>query len=512
MRRIPGPSSEPLFLASATRLIEHDAAAALPAHTLMARAGTAVAELALALAPHARHVWVACGPGNNGGDGLMAASRLHQWHRTRHTGTQITVTFCGEPDRLPDDAANAWQQLQAAGLAVSEHPPEEFDLAIDALLGIGARRRPEGRLAEHLQQLRQTSATVLCVDVPSQLDGDTGAAWSNGGLPRTPPGPRHTLSLLTPKPGLFTADGRDAAGTVWFDELGIQPPTATPDARLFVPEHATPTRPHATHKGRQGDVIVLGGQHIDFNGVSMVGAALLAGRAALHAGAGRVFVGLLADTQHPIAWDPANPELMLRQPDTLLDPTLLAHACVVCGCGGGEAVEAVLPGLLEHAPRLVLDADALNRIAESPALGRQLKQRRQRDAVTVMTPHPLEAARLLGSSTTQIMGNRLQAARTLSETWGAVCVLKGSGTVSATPRLPPLINASGDPALATAGTGDVLAGLIGAALAAIPDNLDDETLLTTVATAVHRHGLHAEQWSQNHPGRPMVAGWLAAQG
>ncbi len=492
MRRIDLSSVEALYGAESTRAIERAASATLPAHSLMSRAGLSVAQLARALSPHARCIWVACGPGNNGGDGLVAATHLHRWAQTSGRGLDVVVTLCADPARLPPDAAQALALARAAGVRLADAPPDDHDLAIDAMLGIGRLRSATGRLADVLTRLQSSTSPVLCVDLPSGLDADSGQ-YLLGTRQHPLPSVRHTLSLLTLKPGLFTADGRDQAGNVWFDDLGVCPPV---DVAVSGFLHGAPrerARPHATHKGSQGDVVVIGGQDILVNGIGMTGAAVLAARAALHAGAGRVYLCLVGadDAAGCTAWDPTSPELMFRKWSALHSSGLLEQACVVCGCGGGDAVSAVLPETLQHARALVLDADGLNAVAASPALQDALRQRFTRHQTTVLTPHPLEAARLLGIGTAAVMADRVAAARALSERFGSICVLKGSGTVVCAPGETPRINASGNPALATAGTGDVLAGFIGAALAG-PGRAP--SMLLRVADAVHHHGRLADRW------------------
>ena len=333
-------------------------------------------------------------------------------------------------------------------------------------------------------------APVLAVDVPTGLHADTGALLAS--TPDTAVRAHHTLCLLGLKPGLFTGQGRDAAGQVWLDMLGIDTQHA-PSAWLAGPPPST-ARAHASHKGSFGDVVVLGGAS------GMTGAALLAGSAALHGGAGRVFVGLLeekADT-HALthALVASQPELMLRAPETLD----LAGAAVVCGCGGGEAVQAVLPRVLAQSARLVLDADALNALAADPALQGGLRQRAADQRATALTPHPLEAARLLGCSTAQVQADRFHAARALAERFHCTVVLKGSGSVIATPGQAPVINPTGNALLATAGTGDVLAGLIGAHMAA------GQSAAQAASAAVYLHGCAADCWPA---GNTLTAGALA---
>jgi len=187
----------------------------------------------------------------------------------------------------------------------------------------------------------------------------------------------------------------------------------------------------------------------------------------------------------------------------LMDAEWLPKASVVCGCGGGASVVAVLPRLLSSATTLVLDADALNAVASDEALQTQLIHRHGRCWLTVLTPHPLEAARLLGCGTAQVMADRLRAAQRMADRFQAVCVLKGSGTVVTAPGEIPRINPTGNAALSTAGTGDVLAGMIGAALAG--PQTSSANVLDRVCSAVFQHGWLADHWG----GPTLVAGELA---
>lgn len=478
MDRIDARLPRPLHGTAATRRIEHAAQATLPPHALMQRAGLAVARLALALAPHAQRVWIACGPGNNGGDGFEAALHLQAW------GKAPVVTWLGDDTRAPADALASLARARAAGVRFADEPPvlTAHDLAIDALLGLGTTRAPEGRLLAAIGRLNAGPAPVLAIDLPSGLDGDHGTGHGSEAIVRA----RHTLSLLTLKPGLFTAQGRDAAGDIWFDDLGCAPVEAAEAWLIGAPPAIA--RAHATHKGSFGDVVVVGGAP------GMAGAALLAGTAALHAGAGRVLVGLL--DPGAAALDAGQPELMLRNPESLD----YASATVVCGCGGGEAVKPHLPLVLAEARALVLDADALNAVAADAALVPMLQARAAHGQPTVLTPHPLEAARLLGRSTAEVQAHRLDAARALAERFGCTVVLKGSGTVVAAPGRPLGINPTGNARLATAGTGDVLAGLVGARLAAGLDAFD------AACAAVQAHGMAADRWPT---GIALTAGALA---
>ena len=485
--------SWPLHGRRATQALEQSASEGLQPHALMQRAGLAVAKLALALAPHARTIWIACGPGNNGGDGALAAVHLTAW------GKRVVLTGIGDPARAPPDALAAWQQAARAGQLpqrLSEDAPqlEDGDICIDALLGVGASRAPEGEMARCIALLNVSAAAVLAIDLPSGLDADTGshagsdAARARGGDNWVRA--HWTLSLLTLKPGLFTSLGRDAAGEVWFDDLGVQAGSANADAQLNARSGPRP-RPHASHKGSYGDLAVVGGAP------GMLGAAVLAATAALHGGSGRVFLCALQPMDAGALI--AHPELMPRALEAM-DP---AHTSVVCGCGGGDAVHAVLPRLLSRSRALVLDADALNAIARDSALQSLLLRRAASTGqvcTTVLTPHPLEAARLLGSSTTQVQANRLQAARDLAQRFRCVVVLKGSGTVIAASGQLPAINATGNARLASAGTGDVLAGMIGARLA------QGQDAFSAACAAVYEHGFLADRWPL---GSALTAGALA---
>jgi len=454
--------------AAASRAAETAALAGAEPFALMQRAGLGVARLALALTPHAQRIDVLCGPGNNGGDGLVAALHLQR------AGKGIRVTLLGDAARLPADAANALQHARDAGVPIADTFSDgPADLAIDALLGLGTRRAPEGAIAEAITRLNTGTAPVLAVDLPSGLHPDTGQPF--GGLAVRA---LATLSLLTLKPGLFTGAGRDHAGAVWLDTLGIAAAGATAQLAGPAPWRA---RDHALHKGSFGDVAVVGGA------AGMTGAAWLAARAALAAGAGRVYCSLL-DAEAPLL-DAARPELMGRPHWWSSAPGVLAATSVVCGCGGGSAVRDALPPLLAHAARLVLDADALNAIAADSALQSLLAARAARGRPTVLTPHPLEAARLLGVKAADVQADRLAAAQQLATQFGAVVVLKGSGSIVAAPATLPSVNPSGNALLASAGTGDVLAGWIGGLWA---QHDDGRTAAAAAVTAVWQHGRAAD--------------------
>lgn len=477
----PGPW--PLHDRLHARAAEARALAGEPAHALMGRAGRAVARLCLAVAPHARRVAVLAGPGNNGGDALLAALHLHQ------LGRQVQVQHIASPGPLPFDAADAMRQALNAGVEVTGSRPfaDDTDLVIDGLLGLGATRPPADDIAIAIQAAHAFGKPVLAIDLPTGLHPDTGALVGNRAIQAT-----WTLSLLTLKPGLFTAMGRDHAGDVWFDDLGAstgEPVQAWLSAATRPPDPGFPSRRHAQHKGSFGDLTVVGGAP------GMQGAAVLAALAALRSGAGRVYVRGLGEM--PALGLP--PELMLSPPGGPEDPSILRRQTVVCGCGAGQAVADALPELLDHAGRLLLDADALNAIAGSPALQRRLRERTTRGDATVLTPHPLEAARLLGRGTPEVQRDRLASAAELVDRFGATVVLKGSGTIIAAPGRCPWINASGNAALAAPGTGDVLAGWIGGVWSQ-QDTEPAEGAWFAARASVWLHGRAADRHVAARPG------------
>ena len=476
---LPSTRAWPLFNTAASRQIEQTAMVAAAPHALMARAGLAVARLALAVAPGAQRAWVAAGPGNNGGDGLVAAAHLQA------AGWQVRASLLGNPDRLPADAQWALALARQAGVAIDAGMVDtsvwQPDLTIDALLGLGQRRSPEGAIAEAVRQLNALAAPVLAVDLPTGLCSDTGRRLGDAVVRA-----RHTLALLTLKPGLFTHQGRDQAGRIWLDDLGIKSIDDVLASAWLSGPPPTPSRTHAQHKGSFGDVLVLGGAS------GMAGAALLAARAALTAGAGRVYLARLDGVIEP---DQHRPELMTRPLAQALAIDLLQRATVVCGCGGGTAVREVLPTVLHHAAQLVLDADALNAVAADASLRTALRSRAARGRPTVLTPHPLEAAHLLGCTAAEVQVDRLAQAQSLADDLQAIVVLKGSGSVIAAPGQAATINPTGSARLGTGGTGDVLAGWLGGVWAQAGPLQGREA----ACTSVWWHGAAADHGPQDRP-------------
>ena len=438
---------------------------------LMERAGRAAAQDAVRLImDRPGPILIACGPGNNGGDGFVMARQLAQ------AGREVVVAFTGTADRLPAEAAKAHADYFAAGGTIGSDlpaaPAHGWALVVDALFGIGLGRPIEGRYSSWIQTLNAQPGPRMALDVPSGLDADTGQPL--GATFRA----THTTTFIALKPGLLTNDGPDYCGEISVQRIDIDAPAWLPArghavAPSLFRDQLQP-RPRNTHKGIYGDAGILGGN------AGMVGAALLAGRAALWLGTGRVYVGLL-DANGP-AVDFAHPELMLRRAHAL--PEHLSALAAGPGLGTEGTSASLLSTALERNIPLLLDADALNLSGADPTLKKNLAAR---TAPTVLTPHPAEAARMLGTDTASVQADRLHAALEIAAQYKALVVLKGCGSIVATPDGRWFINGTGHPGMASAGMGDVLTGLIVGLLA---QGWPAESALIA---GVHLHGAAADR-------------------
>jgi hydroxyethylthiazole kinase-like uncharacterized protein yjeF len=459
------PQLAPIYRSAELRAIE----AGNKAQPLMERAGLAAAEVARTLAAErVGTVLVLAGPGNNGGDAFVVARWLRSWFY------EVAVVFLqSDPAKLPADAAAAYRAFAANGDQTISAIPADWrgPLIIDGLFGIGLSRSLSADYAALVERANALSAPILALDVPTGLNGDTGVA--------TGPAIRAsaTTTFIALKPGLLTGEGIDLCGALSVHTLDVDLSATAPARghrldwnalRMALPLPLQ-RRARNVHKGTFGTLAIVGGAP------GMVGAPLLAGRAAMKLGTGKVRVGFSAHEHPNVDW--GAPELMLRRAQQVLGTG--ADALVV-GPGLGtdaDAVQLLSRGLTEKAP-LVLDADALNLIAKHSTLRETL---RNRGGVTTLTPHPAEAARLLDTEIESIERDRLAAAQTLASELNAHVVLKGAGSVLAHPDGTWDINASGNPALATAGSGDILAGFVGALLA---QGIDAKTALR-YAVCVH---------------------------
>ncbi len=468
----------PVYLTAEVRRIE-TAAAALPDHPqLMERAGLVAAELARELAGGTgKPVLVLAGPGNNGGDAFVIARHLRLWW------FNVSVVFAGDEKKLTPDAVSALAAWRAAGGTLLDAIPSQQDwgLIIDGLFGIGLQRDVEGRHAELIAAANHRSVPILAIDVPSGLESDTGRVL--GCAIRA----QHTITFIGLKPGLLTLDGPEHCGDIHLHTLDLDVPSLQPahGATIGSAVLGQAFKPRAinSHKGDFGSVGIIGGAR------GMVGAALLAGRAALKLGAGRTYVGLIADDA-PLL-DVNQPELMLRSADDVLK---LDHlSCLAVGPGLGQSPDAAvhLKRALASPLPLVIDADGLNLIALDDNLKYILKQRVTN---TFLTPHPAEAARLLGCATGDIQHDRLAAARKIAQELNCGVVLKGAGSICTMPDQTWAINSSGNPGMASAGMGDVLTGMIAALLAQGAD------ARTALEAAVYLHGAAADACVANSIG------------
>ena len=434
-----------IYSVAEVRAIEQAAAAVLPPGTLMQRAGLAAAAAALDLL-RGQTVLVLAGPGNNGGDALEAAANL------AHAGIDVSIIHLKGAAATAPETVHALERAQASDARFIDAllPGQDWGLVIDGLFGIGLARPLTGAARELALAANAFDCPILALDVPSGLDADTGAVIGPDGVAVRA---SRTLTFIGDKAGLHTFEGRDMAGEVLVAPLGIDAgllPAAT--CMLNAPELFSgrlKARAHSTHKGSFGDVAIVGGA------AGMAGAPVLAARGALYCGAGRVFVASIAPGP---AFDPVHPEIMFRDAAGFA----AANCTLVLGPGMGDSAGTLLAKALDGAAPLVIDADALNLIAASADLQGRLTARA---GAAILTPHPLEAARLLGVTAAVVQGDRLAAARELTARFGKIVVLKGSGSVIAEPGGMAVINTTGNPGLATGGTGDVLAGICGALLA-----------------------------------------------
>lgn len=463
---LPGHPIPPYALSSveSTRELELQYSQTQQINTLIERAGLALAQFTLAQVPHAHDIWIACGPGSNAADGYEAAAHLLQWGKSIHITEDHTVD-------LTPTAYLMRERAREAGATFSNRPPQHYDVVLDAIFGIGLNKPITGIYAQWVHHVnhRASEQIVIAVDIPSGLDADHGVC--DGPCVKAD----LTLSLLTLKPGLFTGAGRDACGDIWFHSLGIALPPSAPRVAILNARHPHNNRPHNSHKGCWGDVAIIGGAS------GMAGAATLAATSALHAGAGRIYRVLL----NP-ACDNNTAPLDASIMTCSVQDIPLEAVTLVAGCGGGMQIEAVLPSVITRAHNLVLDADGLNAIANTPSIGRLLASRPPQS--TIITPHPLEAARLLACAVADIQANRLDSAKEISQRLGCTVILKGSGSIISAPAHTPCINVTGNSRLATAGTGDVLAGMVGAYWAT------GMPAFEAACHATYVHGYLADTW------------------
>ena len=445
-----------LYSAAQVRALDADAIGRLgvPGYTLMKRAGEAALRYLRTRWPMAHRIVIVCGAGNNAGDGYVLARFAHA------AGLTVSVLAASPPEKLSGDARQAFEDLRASGTEVLPFSPARLaagEVVVDALLGTGLSGAVRGELLAVIAAINASGRPVFALDVPSGLDADAGSALGDAVRAEA------TVTFVALKTGLFVGDGPEFSGTVFFDDLELTPPPGQEFAprltRIVEAEiHAAlPRRPRASNKGDFGRVLIVG------SGSGMPGAARLAGEACLRSGAGLTTVAVAPENVAAIA--AGRPELICVgiTGAEVLAAAIEGAEVIAVGPGLGRSpwARAALDAVLASDKPLVVDADALNLLAERPpAPGPNW----------ILTPHPGEAGRLLNQSAADIQRNRLASLEALVARFGGTVVLKGAGTlVGASGRTPGLCE-RGNPGMATAGTGDVLTGAIAGVLAQCHDS------------------------------------------
>ena len=414
--------------------------------TLMERAGRAAFFLLRKRWPGARRIVVVCGPGNNGGDGFVLAAAAHE------AGYQTEVILVAPP--TSPDARTAYSQLAgsvAVRGALDAGTLVDADVVVDAMFGTGLQRDVEGKFREAIRAINDSPAAVLAIDTPSGLDSDTGRVLGLAILADV------TITFIGLKLGLFTGRGRGVAGEIVHADLGVPDrifEQVAPTARRIVAAEVgrrLAVRPRDAHKGMFGHVLVVGGND------TMLGAPRMAGEAAYRSGAGLVTVATRA--AHAALISVSRPELMSAGVETASDlEPLLKRATVVAvgpGLGRNRWAHEVWDAVAGVPLPKVVDADALRLLSQTPL--------RRND--WVLTPHPGEAASLLGCRSSEVQADRCAAVAEIVAKYGGVCILKGSGTLVGSADQVPAVCDRGHPGMATGGMGDVLTGVVAGLLA-----------------------------------------------
>lgn len=446
------------------RELEEKYARILGPGALMQRAGKAAADFISDLYPAPARVTVICGPGNNGGDGFRTALEL----LAKEYDVNVVLVGGKEPKSEEAKAAKAEWEKTGRTLYSDPYDTPKADIVVDALFGVGLSRALKDEYLDAAMWFNERRALHICLDIPSGLDSQTGN-WVGG---RAGCRADATITFMSGKPGLYTSTGVDACGAVKIENLDI----SIPLTRINLLEvkdfkHVCAPRLKNTSKADYGKLGVIGG------GKGTVGAALIAAYSGLKMGAGRVYVELI---EEDMRFDPVHPELMFRDE---IDPEEMDAVVIGPGIGFSEKAKSRFISCLKSKTALIIDADCLRMIAQDAEI---LSLVTHRLAHTVITPHAAEAAEILGLPVEEINKDRLSRALDLSVLTGAVTVLKGAGTIITQRSSVSWINPTGSPALATAGSGDALSGMLGAMFA------QKYELMDCVLSAVYLHGAAAE--------------------
>jgi hydroxyethylthiazole kinase-like uncharacterized protein yjeF len=455
-----------IYSVSSVRNIDQAAIndAGISGYSLMMRAGKATVDAAMEIYPDARRWQVICGTGNNAGDGFVVA-RL-----AAELGIAVSVITVSSPEKLGGDAATAYMDFAALGGVLAEFEGNldaEADLLFDGLLGSGLERPVEGRFAELVGAVNAHPAPVVALDIPSGIHGDTGEILG------TAIDADLTVTFVGLKSGLFLNSGPERIGGLRFSGLDIPDECRKGESPIMrridddvVSRSLTP-RCRGAHKGDFGHVLVIGG------GPGMPGAVRICGEAALRCGAG--LVSIATHPSHSALIPIGRPELMCHGIDSVEQvKPLIEKATVVAigpGLGTSDWAKSLLAVALASDRPIVADADALNLIADGVS----------RDGSWILTPHPGEAARLLGSTSGEVQGDRRAALAALKQKLGGTIVLKGSGTLISSARSAPWLCSAGNPGMASPGMGDALTGIIASLLG---QGLSEE-LAAVVGVQIH---------------------------
>ena len=451
------------------------------AYQLMWQAGEALLTHITQRYTRARHCLVLCGTGNNGGDGFALAYLLQQ------SGLEVTVVEASLHQQRPSEASRAkamWEEVaKRCSLVIGDPWPRDVDLIVDALYGIGLRQSPRDETQQLIHLANQFDAPIIAVDIPSGLDAQTGQPLGVAIKADS------TLTFITLKPGLLTGKGREYSGTLYSADLGFTrlcPHETAPITCLTAHDlpRWLPPRQASAHKGDMGKVVVIGGAE------GTAGAIRLSGEAALRSGAGLVRV--LTHRSNILPLLSARPELMTAE---LTDESLeeaIAWADVIAigpGLGQSDWAKNALNRVKLSKKTMVWDADALNLLAIEP------DKRQNR----ILTPHPGEAARLLGISVAEVEADRMAAAQQLVNRFGGVAVLKGSGSIIADGSGQLAIAYVGNPGMASGGMGDILTGVITGFLG------QQLAFFEAACAGVVAHGHAADLVAQEYGMRGMLA-------
>jgi hydroxyethylthiazole kinase-like uncharacterized protein yjeF len=458
----------------------------LSSSLLMQRAGKAAYHFLIQHWPEIKKIAVFCGSGNNGGDGLVLAQFCYQ------RGLSVSVYLVGKIENLKEEAKEAYHACLSAGVSISEFNNDidlrEMNLVVDAICGIGLKQELRDLPLQAVEMIKQAKHPIFSLDIPTGINADTGSVMGNALSANA------TMTFIGLKPGLLTGQGLASAGHLTVSNLELPD-----DIYSSISIYAEKTNLHSYvsylkprsrdwHKGLSGHVLIIGGY------VGFSGAPRMAAMAALRVGAGLVSIATHPD--HAAMMNAQCPELMchgINDPDDL-KPLLAKANVIVAGPGLSQMPwsKMLWEVICNQTMPLIIDADALNLLSETTKSGQKSHDH------WILTPHPGEAARLLHDSALSIQTNRVEAAKRIQKQYGGVCVLKGAGSIIFSNKTRPAICDCGNPGMSSAGTGDILSGVIGGLVAQGLPNTEAAKL------GVHLHAMAGDCASQEGE-RGMIA-------